>query len=82
MRHIMSVLCGAAVLTMAGAASADTFNPQPDPPGKAKVKAMAKVKLNPQPEPPGVQAAKTKAVHKLKPGETKALNPQPEPPGL
>jgi hypothetical protein len=41
---LVSALLG---LALAGSASADSFNPQPDPPGRSR-QAM----LNPQPLPP------------------------------
>lgn len=62
-----------------GIAYADSLNPQPEPPGKAKVRKLKPGEahmLNPQPEPPG----KVKQ-GKVKPGEAQGFNPQPDPPG-
>jgi hypothetical protein len=68
-RRSVLVVSALSILALAGAASADPFNPQPDPPGRAKSKAA----LNPQPLPPGRHARVDSRGH--------AFNPQPDPPG-
>jgi len=61
-------LLGLAALTASLVASqALAFNPQPDPPGRARHPVAA---FNPQPDPPG------RARHPVV-----AFNPQPDPPG-
>lgn len=72
MRRSVLVVSALSIFALAGAASADPFNPQPDPPGRSKAKAQ----LNPQPLPPKTdhpQARPNTRVH--------AFNPQPDPPG-
>lgn len=76
MRTSVLLVSSLAIVALAGAASAETFNPQPDPPGRSRVRlnpqpeppGRARVMLNPQPEPPG----RSRGV---------MLNPQPLPPG-
>lgn len=68
MRKCVLVVSALSILALAGAASADPFNPQPDPPGRAK----SKVQVKPQAAPPHPQDRRS-SVH--------AFNPQPDPPG-
>ncbi len=55
------------------------FNPQPEPPGKARkyVSPQETKGFNPQPEPPG----KSMQQGYVSPAQQKGFNPQPEPPG-
>jgi hypothetical protein len=63
MRKCVLIASALSILALAGAASADSFNPQPDPPGRSKgqvkphsarYRASSRVHaFNPQPDPPG-----------------------------
>ncbi len=78
MRKSVLVASTLACLALAGAASAENFNPQPDPPGRSR-QAM----LNPQPLPPGRYSRAMLNPQPLPPrwSGRVALNPQPLPPG-
>ncbi len=62
MRKCVLIVSALSTLALAGAAWADTFNPQPDPPGRSRShvlhhphdRASSRVHaFNPQPDPPG-----------------------------
>ncbi|MDE2383728.1 MAG: hypothetical protein KGO53_03845 [Alphaproteobacteria bacterium] len=79
----MKTIALALIFANLAVGSSFAFNPQPDPPGRAKLNTLflpgGPVMINPQPLPPGAMLMINP--QPLPPGGRLMLNPQPLPPG-